>query len=139
MNISQLDGIINTRPIECFHPKNAPHINAACLYHYSRPPHRYISVSDRNRLLDKPPAIAWDHVVISAIERTGCTLLAVRLKTTGVTYFSTLENLYRNGRYQNRFGLQLVMTLKYWTVELPEVEQPRAPEPEQLTLFGGAL
>ncbi|MCB9150204.1 MAG: hypothetical protein H6641_15720 [Caldilineaceae bacterium] len=128
----------NSQPLYFLRPKNAQQVIACAVYHYHRPPHSKVGWSDRAYLLQKPPGIAWDSDVIQRLDADNVTLLAVRLKTTGTVYYSTLENLYRHGKYQNRpAGLQLVMTLRYWAVELPEVEQPAAPVAEQLSLFGG--
>ncbi|MCB0082252.1 MAG: hypothetical protein KDE47_15025, partial [Caldilineaceae bacterium] len=89
-------------------------------------------------ILHTPPAIAWDAGVIDRLEKDGVQHIETHIKDTQATYTTTIESMRQHGRFANRFGLQLILSLKYWAMNGQATEQEIAPQPEQLSLFGGA-
>jgi hypothetical protein len=91
---------------------------------------RIVARSERGAsgILRNPPAIAWDAGVIDQLTRDDVDDLEVFVRDTGTTYRAELATMRMNCRYQNRYGLQTVLSLKYWRTSTSSVDgQPARP------------
>lgn len=135
--IPQIDaGFKGRTPLKSYRPDNARVI--ACITYHD--PHvGIVARSERGLagILRTPPAIAWDAGVIAQLERDGVQHVETYIKDTQATYTTTIESMRQHGRYANRCGLQLILSLKYWSFDGQALEQDSPLQPEQLSLFGG--
>lgn len=137
MSIHQDGAVFKSRtPLKSYQPDNA-RVTACITYH---DPHLGIVARSERGLagiLHTPPAIAWDAGVIAQLERDGVQRVETYIKETSTTYATTIEAMRQHGRQANRFGVQLILALKYWAVNGQAAGQDSKPEYAQLKLFEG--
>lgn len=100
------------------------------------------SVRGKQGILKRAGAIAWNAGVIERAAADGVARLEVQIRD-GATYTTSIHNLLQNGQIQYRDGRQLVLSLRYWSIdgrapgasELATHRQDEAPA-AQLPLFG---
>ena len=131
-------------PIRTYHPENAPRITAAVTYH--DPALGTVAHSVRSNLgvMGASTAIHWDVGVFNRLVADGCQWLECHIKNTGQTYRCHVDTMLAHGQQQQRFGLQWVLHLKYWSVDgqpaeferqIQQQAQPASARPEQPALF----
>lgn len=129
-------------PIRAYHPDNARHITAAVTY--SDPALGIVACSIRSNLgvMSASTSIHWDVGVFNRLVADGCQWLECFIKDTGHTYRASVDTMLQHGQQQQRFGLQWVLHLKYWSVDGQAAEapptpptRPNAPKHEQPALF----
>lgn len=151
MNIPQTKGGVNRQaiahsprtPVRTYHPQNAPHITAFVLYLQSDGSTVARSEGSIKRILRTPPAIASDAGVIADLERDHVDIIEVHIKDTNTTYTTTPEIMRKYGQIQRRFGVQLILSLKFWGINGQEpaafkqakAEVQQQPEAQQASLF----
>lgn len=86
----------------------------------------------REHMLQRPPAWAWDTVILEAAENAGARFTEV--ECGGLIYRATLDDFKRYGFPVNRgYGAQRGLPLSFWHTR--RVGEP--PAAVQLDLFGG--
>lgn len=133
-------------PVRTYHPANAPHITAAVTY---RDPELGIvahSIRSNLGIMAASTAIHWDAGVLNQLIDDGCQWLECHVKTLGHTYRCRIDTMPEHGQQQQRFGLQWVLHLKYWSIDgqsaatdpqaPPSTPRPTAPATaQQIGLF----
>lgn len=132
-------------PIRTYKPDNAPHITA-CVTYFD-PGLGTVAYSIRSHLgvMGASTSIHWDVGVFNRLVADGCQWLECYVKDTKVTYRASIDTMLQHGQQQQRFGLQWVLHLRYWSINGDEPaastqptvpKQPRpAPESAQPALF----
>lgn len=138
--IHQTDRAVNQRAlIRRYHPDNAPHITACVTY--SDPDLGIVAHSIRSSLgvMRASTAIHFDAGVFDRLVADGVTWLECHIKDSNMTYRSHVDTMLNHGQLQRRFGLQRVLSLRYWTVDGQEQAAANRPiatnEPLQGALF----
>ncbi len=122
-------------PVRTYCAPNSPHRIAGVRYGNTIRSERTSS-----GILRTPPAIAFDYSVLTEASGDGCDTAQVFITDTHTLYTVSIADFWRRGKIQTRVGKQVVLSLKYWTVngQAPKPEQEAQPEVAQLGLFGGA-
>jgi len=125
----------NSAPTRTYSPPNSPNRIAGVRYGNTIRSERTSS-----GILRTPPAIAFDFDVLNQATADGCDTAQVFITDTHTLYTVSIADFRRCGKIQTRVGKQVVLSLKYWTVngQAPKPEQEAQPEVAQLGLFGGA-
>ncbi len=127
-------------PVRSIHPANAPHVTAFIILLESDGNTVARSEGSIKRILRTPPSIAVDAGVLADLTRNEVDAIEVYIKDTKNTYTTTPENMHTYGQVQRRFGVQVILSLKYWGVngDEPEALKPRPqlePAAKQAALF----
>lgn len=103
-------------PINTYRPDNAPHITA-CVTYFD-PGLGTVAYSIRSHLgvMGASTSIHWDVGVFNRLVADGCQWLECYVKDTQVTYRASVDTMLQHGQQQQRFGLQWVLHLKYWSI-----------------------
>lgn len=123
----------NSTPTRTYHAPNSPNRIAGVRYGNT-----IRSERTSNGVLRTPPAIAFDYSVLTQASDDGCDTAEVFITDTRTLYTVPIADFWQRGKIQTRFGEQVVLSLKYWTVngQPPEAEQEAQPAVAQLGLFG---
>lgn len=128
-------------PIRTYHPANAPQVTACVTFHDHKLGIVAHSVRSHLGVMAASTAIHWDAGVFNQLIADGCQWLECRIKDTGHTYRASVASMLEHGQQQQRFGLQWVLSLRYWSVDGEPAEAERqqptavAAKPEQPALF----
>ena len=130
-------------PLRTYKPANAD--VTACVT-YLDPDLGIVALSIRSTLgiMRASTAIHWDAGIFDRLVADGCKWLECYVKTIDTTYRAHVDTMREHGQLQQRFGLQRVLHLKYWTIvdgnQPQQTQQPEAdrnePVQSQLHLFG---
>ena len=129
-------GVYRRTPLRTYKPVNAPHITACVTY--SDPDLGIVALSIRSSLgvMRASTAIHFDAGVFDRLVADGCQWLECHVKDANMTYRAHVDTMLNHGQLQQRYGLQRVLSLRYWTVEgqEPGAERSRL-EVGQLSLL----
>lgn len=129
-------GVHRRTPLRTYKPDNAPHITACITY--SDPDLGIVAHSVRSSLgvMRASTAIHFDAGVFDRLVADGVTWLECHIKDSNMTYRTHVDTMLEHGQLQRRFGLQRVLSLRYWTVDgqEPAAERSRS-EVGQLSLL----
>ena len=116
-------GVHRRTPLRTYKPDNAPHITACVTY--SDPVLGIVAHSIRSSLgiMRASTAIHFDAGVYDRLVADGCQWLECHIKDTDTTYRAHVDTMIKHGQLQHRYGLQRVLSLRYWNVD---GEEPRA-------------
>lgn len=114
-------GVYRRAPLRTYKPDNAPHVTACITY--SDPVLGIVAHSVRSSLgvMRASTAIHWDAGVFDRLVADGCQWLECHIKDSDTTYRAPIDTMIKHGQLQQRFGLQRVLSLKYWTVDGQEL------------------
>lgn len=123
-------------PLRTYKPANAS--VTACVT-YLDPDLGIVALSIRSTLgiMRASTAIHWDAGIFDRLVADGCKWLECYVKTINTTYRCHVDTMREHGQLQQRFGLQRVLHLKYWSIVGDDQPQPQ-PQPataQQISLF----
>ena len=126
-------------PLRTYHPANAPKVTACVVY--LDPELGLVARSERSTLgiMRVSTSVNFDAGVFERLQADGVKWLEVFIRDIQLTYRTSVETMKLHGRHQQRFGLQIALSLKYWEADMPSAKQatPAAPVAAQMTLFEG--
>lgn len=110
-------GVYHRAPLRTYHPENAPNITACVTY--SDPSLGIVARSIRSSLgiMRASTAIHFDAGVFDRLVADGVAWLECYIKDTGITYCTPIDTMLEHGQVQQRYGLQWVLSLKYWSTD----------------------
>lgn len=120
-------------PMRTYSAPNAPHRISGVRYGNT-----IRSERSPSGILRTPPAIAFDYDVLNQATADGCDTAEVFISATDTTYTVSIADFWKYGRIQTRFGKQVVLSLKYWTINGQAPKPQAQPEAPQLGLFGAS-
>lgn len=94
------------------------------------------SVRGKAGILRRAGALAFNAGVIERAAADGVTRLEVEIRG-GATYTTSVNILLQHGQIQYRDGRQLVLSLRYWSIDgaAPEALKPQTATAQQISLF----